>query len=125
MGRRKNEVKIEDGIIYYTQAGDQNKRKAKNTVAVMRFLAGGMSEVKILADYTNSGEMDDAAIQTGYFALEVLPLDRLAIIGASPAMKELIATMAQAAGKSDVIHFASSREAAIVWLKKSSKSDES
>lgn len=116
MNQLQNFVKLDDGIIYYTQAGNQNRKIALNTISVIRFLAGGLSEVKLLVDYTDSGEMDEEAIQNGFYALETLPLDKVAIIGASPYLAELVTTMAHAAGKSDVIHFAKSREAAIDWL---------
>lgn len=114
----KNLVKLEDGIIYYTQAGNQNRQIAMNTIYVIQLLAGGLSEVKLLVDYTDSGEMDEEAIQKGYYALETLPLDKVAIIGASPYLKKLVMTMARAAGKSNVIHFAKTREAALEWLNK-------
>lgn len=118
MKNMQNFTKLDGGIIYYTQAGDQNLEMANNTVAVIRFLAGGMDEVKILADYTNSGTLDEGAIQTGFYALGVLPITQVAVIGASPELKELIMTMAQAAGKGEMIHFANSRKAAIAWLRK-------
>lgn len=118
MDKMQNLVKLEDGIIYYTQAGNQTQEIALNTLAVIRFLAGTLPEVKLLVDYTNSGEMDKEAIQHGYYALEVLPLDKVAIIGASPYLKELVLTMARAAGKDSTIHFSKSREAALSWLNK-------
>lgn len=121
MSYLKNHVMLEDGIIYYTQAGDQDQEIAQNTLSVIRFLAGGLTEVKLLADYTNSGHMDKEAIEHGFYALEVLPLDKVAIIGASPYMVELVTAMASAAGKSKAIHFADSREAAVAWLKQKSR----
>lgn len=114
----QNSVKLDDGIICYTQAGDQNREAGLNTISAIRNLAGGLSEVKLLVDYTDSGSMDEEAIQNGFYALRSLPIDKVAIIGASPFLKELITTMALAAGKSNIIHFAKSREAALAWLKK-------
>jgi hypothetical protein len=113
----KNRVKLEDGIIFYTQAGDQDQEVALNTLSVIRFLAGGLSEVKMLVDYSKSGHMTEAAIEQGYYALQVLPLDKVAIIGASPQMVELVTEMANLAGKSQAIHFADNRAAALAWLK--------
>lgn len=117
MSYRKNHVMLEDGIIYYNQAGNQDRNTAQNTLSVIRFLADGLPEVKLLVDYTASDQMDEAAIQEGYYALQVLPIDKAAIVGASPHMVKLVTEMAEAAGKSQVIHFANSRAAAIAWLK--------
>jgi hypothetical protein len=118
MGCRQNHVKLKDGIIFYTQCGKQTQEVAINTLSVIRFLAGGLPEVRLLADYTFSGEMDKEAIEQGYYALEVLPIDKAAIIGASPYLKDLVTKMSEAAGKGNVIYFASSRKEAIAWLNK-------
>ncbi|HET6924288.1 MAG TPA: hypothetical protein VFH39_00465, partial [Candidatus Saccharimonadales bacterium] len=91
---------------------------AVNTIATIRLLAAGMDEVKLLADYTDSGEMDDGAIQKGFDALELLPLDKVAVIGASPSLKKLITAMARAAGKGKIIYFAKDRADGIAWLNK-------
>jgi hypothetical protein len=116
MSHLKNHVMLEDGIIYYTQAGDQDKDIAQNTLSVIRFLAGSLPEVKLLVDYSASGHMDEEAIRQGYYALEVLPLDKVAIVGASPDMVELVTDMARAAGKNDTIYFAKNRDDALAWL---------
>lgn len=116
MAQLQNLVKLDDGIIFYTQAGDQSRVIAENSIAVIRLLAGGMSVVKLLADYSDTGDMDEEAIQKGFLALETLPLDKVAIIGASPYLKELVTEMARNAGKSKIIHFAKDREEAVRWL---------
>lgn len=113
----ENIVKLDDGIIYYTQVGNQNQEIAWNTLSVIRLLAGGLSEVKLLVDYTTSGVMDKEAVESGFYALETLPIDKVAIIGASSYLRKLVTTMARTAGKSNTIHFAKSRQAAIDWLK--------
>src|SRR6185437_5232524 len=110
MAPLQNSVELVDGIICFTQAGDQNREIAMNTLSVIMLLAGGMTEVKLLVDYTDSGEMDDEAIQKGFYALQILPLSKSAIIGASPHLKKLVTTMARTAGKSKIIHFAKNRK---------------
>jgi len=114
----QNIVKIDDDIIYYKQVGDQTREKSYNTIALLRFLTGGMKEVKFLVDYSNSGKMEEASIKSGFYALKVLPISKVAIIGATPELKKLVITMAGAAKKSDMIYFAKSRKTAIEWLKK-------
>src|SRR5690242_11109636 len=98
MDQTQNLAILDDGILYYSQVGNQNGGKAVNTLATIKFLAGSMSELKVMADYTRSGTMDEAAIREGFTALEVLPLTKVAVIGASPYLTKLITEMAEAAG---------------------------
>ena len=114
----QNIVKLDDGIIYYAQVGNQTKEIAWNTLSLIRLLAGGLTEVKLLVDYSEAGGMDDEAIQSGYYALESLPIDQAAIIGATAYIRNLVMTMGHAAGKGNTINFAKSRKSAIDWLNK-------
>ncbi|HXR49527.1 MAG TPA: hypothetical protein VN778_00665 [Verrucomicrobiae bacterium] len=117
MSEKQNLIELKDGIIYYTQAGDQTQKISTNTIEAIRLLAEGLPEVKLLVDYGASGKMSKESLQSGLYAMQSLRLDKVAIIWASPYLIELVSSMARTAGKSKIIHFAESREAAIDWLK--------
>ena len=118
MASKRNVIELHDGIIFYTQAGDQSGEAVTHSVNAIRLLADGMPEVKILVDYTHSGKLSKEALQAGFYALKDINFDKVAIFGASPYMRKLVNTMASAAGKGHIIHFAKTRKEAQEWLNK-------
>jgi hypothetical protein len=115
--RNVNIIELKDGIIRFTQIGDQNQGTANHTIGAIKLLAEGLKEIKILADYRNSGKMDKNALQGGYFALKDIDIDKAAVVGASPYLIRQVNAMSSAAGKNEIIYFAKSVEEALEWLK--------
>lgn len=123
--RNGNVVELVDGIICYKQVGDQTRDVSIRTVQALLLLTKDLDEVRLLADYSQSGEIGEDTIRSGLYAMKSIAFEKVAIFGASEYLVSLIKTLAQEAGMTEIIHFFKSQEEAFALLKQpiSIKSD--
>lgn len=110
-----------DGIVYILQVGDQTYDSIMALHKQVLDLTAGIQNARILVDNSAVSRVDMGARRAGLTVARELRYQKMAFVGASPYMAELINAIALAAGKRKTIHFAKDEAEAVAWLTKPSK----
>jgi len=113
----RNSARLEGGIIFIVQSGDQSYEAITSLTKEVEKLSRGLKEVKILVDHKGVGKIDIGARKAAFNVARHLPYDKMAFYGTSPYMTGLINLLARSVGKQHSIYFAKSLREAQQWLK--------